>query len=260
MDWGLKLQPLILQQAAEDLHLEVRPNDADVYIRRGLLGCTRDAEVICPDRGPGALETKCVFDLGVWTRDWDGGKKVPKHYEIQLQQQMMVGDGNGSQYVWGVLAVWCCGQMHYFERKPIEDLWYAINDEAHKFFTDVHAKRDGDPFGEPVEMPLMQKVFSVTPAKVIDLKAVPNAYQLAEDVRLWHASREERLLQDKTEKALKAKFAALMKDAEELHFVHGIKVTAKRINRSGYTAKPTSFTQLEAYVPEILPDELVSGS
>jgi hypothetical protein len=111
MSWGKKLQPLIVAQAAEELRLEVRSNAEDVYHRRGLLGCTRDAEIICPDRGRGALETKCVFDYGVWMRDWAGGKMVPRTHEIQLQQQMLVGDAehgevgeHGPQYDWGVIA------------------------------------------------------------------------------------------------------------------------------------------------------------
>jgi hypothetical protein len=59
MAWGLKMQPLVLEQAAADLRFEVIPNGENAYHRCGLLGCTRDAMIICPDRGPGALETKC---------------------------------------------------------------------------------------------------------------------------------------------------------------------------------------------------------
>ena len=104
-------------QAAEDLKLEVRPNADDTYHRRGLLGCTRDATIICPDRGPGALETKCIFDYRTWMADWGGGAFVPKPHEIQLQQQLLVGDGDdgfaaeGSPYDWGVIAAWVAGAM-----------------------------------------------------------------------------------------------------------------------------------------------------
>src|SRR5712671_4055890 len=65
MDWGQRLEPLILAHAAQELRLEVRPNrepdGTQRYVRRGRLGCTRDGTVICPDRGPGAIETKAVF-------------------------------------------------------------------------------------------------------------------------------------------------------------------------------------------------------
>jgi len=46
MKWGKLLQPLIIAQAAEELKLDVIPNADDTYIRRGLLGCTRDATII----------------------------------------------------------------------------------------------------------------------------------------------------------------------------------------------------------------------
>src|ERR1700744_3883770 len=57
LDWGTKMEPLLLEQAAADLHLEV--TKSQIYLRRGLLGCTRDADIYDPQRGPGALETKC---------------------------------------------------------------------------------------------------------------------------------------------------------------------------------------------------------
>ena len=121
MSWGLKLQPLILEQAAEDLSLEIRPNEGDIYERRGLLGCTRDAIVIDPTLGPGALETKVVFDYRDWMSAWDGGRTAPQHYEIQLQEQMLVGDGEtGEPFRWGVIAVWVAGEVHYLRRDPVE--------------------------------------------------------------------------------------------------------------------------------------------
>jgi hypothetical protein len=86
ISWGRKLQPLVIAQAAEELRLKVQPNHAHVYHRRGRLGCTRDATMLCPDRGPGARETKCVFDYPTWMREWDGGRNVPPMHEIQLQQ------------------------------------------------------------------------------------------------------------------------------------------------------------------------------
>jgi hypothetical protein len=71
MDWGQRLQPLLLQAAAEDLRLEIAPHDA--YVRRGVLGATRDATIIDPQKGPGAVETKCCFDYRTWMERWAGG-------------------------------------------------------------------------------------------------------------------------------------------------------------------------------------------
>lgn len=258
MDWGKKLQPLVLEQAAADLRLEVHPNAGDVYVRRDLLGCTRDAMIFCPDRGPGALETKCVFDYGTWMEDWNGGKNPPRHVEIQLQQQMLVGDGDmDSVYEWGVIAAWVCGEIHYFERQPMPDLWGAINVEAKRFFDDASHGREGQPFGEQIESELVNRLFKPTPGKVLDLSAEPGAYRIAEDVRMMAAARAERLIAEKTEKGIKAKIGALMKDADELVLVHGIKVKSKLVNRGAYAVKASSYPQYDAYVPENLPDDLL---
>jgi hypothetical protein len=123
MNWGQKAPAADHRAGAEEMRLEVTAEREDAYMRRGLLGCTRDATIICPDRGPGALETKCVFDYRTWMADWNGGKQPPRHHEIQLQQQMFVGDEGGESYRWGVLAAWVAGEVHYFERAPIADLW-----------------------------------------------------------------------------------------------------------------------------------------
>jgi len=249
MDWGKRMQPLILAQAAEDLHLEVRPNADDAYVRRGLLGCTRDAIVICPDRGPGALECKAVFDYGVWMTTWDGGKTPPKHVEIQTQQQMMVGDDSQS-FTWGVIAVWVCGEMKYFERKPIDDLWVEIIEAAAEFFDDVAARREGDPFGDPVEMPLLNALFPIKAGKVIDLTNEPNAEHLAEEVKMWAWHAAQQRGHQKGADAIKAKMRALIGNAQEARLPHGVVVRAKQQSRKGYTVAPTTFTVLDPFVPE----------
>lgn len=248
MDWGTKMQDLVLQQAAEDLHLEVKPNAA--YVKLGLLGCTRDAEIICPDRGPGALETKCVFDYGVWMRDWDGGKRPPKHYEIQLQQQMLVGAGDdGDRYHWGVLAAWVCGEMHYFERKPIDELWLAINDEALKFFRDVEAKREGEPFGETVELPLIGRLFAPTPGVTVDLTTRDDARDLVSECQLLSYYSGEARSHAKAADKIKAKLKAVMGNAEEGILPEGVKIKAKQTSRKGYEVKPSTYTTIDVFVP-----------
>lgn len=225
MSWGKKLQPLILQQAAEDLRLEVIPNDDDAYHRRGLLGCTRDATIICPDRGPGALETKCVFDYRTYMSAWQGGKIAPAPYEIQLQQQMLVGEAE--PYKWGVIAVWCAGEVHYFNREPIPDLWDKLNEEAAAFFQSVADKQEPDPFGAPIEIEWLTKLLPTERGKVIDLSAdetaavrsycdIAEAYVQAKG----HENAGKNLAEP-----LRAKLLALARDAQEVWLPGAIKVS-----------------------------------
>ncbi len=252
MNWGTRMQPLLLQQAADDLHLKVTPNATDTYRRRGLLGCTRDAEVFCPDRGPGTLECKCVFDYGVWMEAWGGGKSPPRHVEIQTQQQMIVGDISKDRgpFKWGVIAVWVCGDMKYFERQPIPDLWVAINNEAVRFFADVDAKREGDPIGEPIERPLLDTLFAPKPGLTLDLSTRPDAEELTNQVKLMRHHGEVANSSEKEKKRIEAQVRAIIGSAEVAKLLGGVEVRATRVEKKGHTVKPHSYTQIRTFVPE----------
>lgn len=248
MDWGTKLEPLVLAQAAEDLKIEVRPNRGDdgkqVYVRNGLLGCTRDAEIFCPDRGPGACETKCVFDYRIWMQEWDGGNRPPRHHEIQLQQQMKVGDGTTS-YKWGVEVVWVAGEVYYFERKPIPKFWDALDSEAARFFDDVKALAEPEPFGTPREYPLLNECFPIEEAKIMDLREDPAGVDLAEEVRLYDYHRKQRLGHEKGEDAIKIKLRAFAKECGKILLPHGINVQLKQNKTS---------VGIKVYIPADVPE------
>lgn len=243
MTWGKKLQPLILEHVAAELRLEIRPNAEDAYARRGLLGCTRDAMIFCPDRGPGAVETKCVFDYGVWMADWNGGRQPPRHHELQLQQQMFVGDENGS-FTWGVLPAWVCGDIKYFERKPMPDLWRKLEDEAAKFFDDVAAMREPDPFGSAIEVPWLRELFPPEKGKTIDLSAHPDASRLVEIAVAYKNAKEQEAAGARTAEPGRAQLLAVAKDAEEIILPEGVRVS---VRASG----PHNGRRIKVYVPEL---------
>jgi len=239
MEWGKLLQPLIIAKAAEDLHLEVRPNADDTYHRSGMFGCTRDADIICPSRGPGALETKCVFDYRTWMTDWAGGKRVPRHYEIQLQMQMRVGEHE--PFRWGVIAAWVAGEMHYFEREPIPKFWNEASDAARAFFASVEAKQEPEPFGDPVEVPLLKELFPIEKGKQVDFGDDAKA---AEVVRQFEGARQMESGGRRTAEVYRAKLLAMMRDAEEGTFADGIKVRM---------SKSTKQTRINVYIPDEAP-------
>jgi hypothetical protein len=143
-----------------------RPERGDVYHRRGLLGCTRDATIICPDRGPGALETKCVFDYRTWMTDWEGGKRRPA-----ARNPASAADASATArqpIQWGVIAAWVAGEVHYFERKPIVDLWERCT-RPPTLLQDREDMREPDPFGVPIEVEWLTKMLPTTKGKVVDL-------------------------------------------------------------------------------------------
>ena len=245
MNWGKKMQPLIISQVSSDRGLEVVPNP-DTYVRRGLLGCTRDATIIAPGIGPGALEIKCVFDYRIWMTKWDGGKTVPREVEIQLQQQMFVGYGEhfggNEAYAWGLICVWVCADLYYFERKPVPDLWTELERKAIGFFSDVRSKREPDPFGAAVELPLLNKLYPMQPGNVLDLSADPDHVKTSEKVSLYdHLKSEKSGLEANVEK-YRVELLALAKDAEYVKLPCGVSYRVKRVGKAGRT--------IDAYIPE----------
>ncbi len=240
MSWGKKMQPLVIQQTAEDMRFDVIPNDEDTYHRRGLLGCTRDATIICPDRGPGALETKCVFDYRTWMADWDGGKSVPRQHEIQLQQQMLVGDDE--PYNWGVIAAWVAGDVHYFERDPIFDLWDKLNDEALAFFKSIDAQDEPDPFGAPIEIEWLTKLLPTERGKVVDLSGDARSLEWSKIASAYVEAKEQENAGKRIAEPLRAKLLGLAKDAEEVWLPGAIRV------RIGGNEKSK---RLNVYIPEV---------
>lgn len=256
LDWGTKMEPLLLEQAAVDLRLEVKtnrqPDGSQIYLRRGLLGCSRDADIYDPQRGPGALETKCCFDYKILMQEWDGGKTPPRQHEIQLQQQMYVGDGK-KPYEWGTIALWCGGDMTYFHRKPMLDLWKTFEDEARKFFDDVIAGTEPEPFGSPVEIPLLKIIFDKPTGEVlkaVDLLGEVEATKLAQRVADADYQRVVRLSAEKFEKETQAKLLGLIKDADELELPQGIRVKVNRSQRAGYSVKPTTVVTVKSHIPQ----------
>jgi hypothetical protein len=258
MDWGTKLEPLILAQAAEDLKFEVKPNigpdGKQVYLRNGKIGCTRDADIYSPDRGPGVCEVKCVFDYRTWMAEWKGGNKVPRQNEIQVQVQMKVGAGesnlgagDGKPFEWGVFAVWVAGDVYYFERKPIPKLWQALDKEVAAFFRDVQAKKEPEPFGVPVEYPLLNEVYPIEEEKVLDLRTHADGESLADDARMLNYHREQRLGHKRGEDNLAMRFYVYAKTHGKLLLPHGIIVNLKQ-NKGGVGMKvyvPSDITEGE---------------
>lgn len=256
LDWGTKMEPLLLDQAAADLRLEVQtnrqPDGSQVYLRRGLLGCSRDADIYDPQRGPGALETKCCFDFKILMQEWDGGKTPPRQHEIQLQQQMMVGDGV-TPFEWGSIALWCGGDMTYFHRKPMPDLWETFEREAAAFFADVAAGNEPSPFGAPVEVPLLKQLFTAQTGVVIDaaeLLGTFEATRLAQQVVDADYQRVVRLAAEKVEEAVQARLLGLAQEADEIELPQGIRVKIHRTPRAGYTVKPTTVIRVKAHIPQ----------
>lgn len=170
MHWGTVLQTPVLEQAAKDLKLEIIPNETNVYLRRGNIGATRDAVVIAPDRGPGIVEVKCVFDFKQWMEKWDGGQHPPRHAEIQLQAGMYVGDGLDRYFQWGVIVAWCCGgPLTYFHRSSNVGLWTKMEVDAKEFRSSLVTNEEPEVFGTEREAQWLTAMYETEKGSVLNL-------------------------------------------------------------------------------------------
>jgi predicted phage-related endonuclease len=249
MAWGKKLRPLVIAQAAEELRLKVRPNHGHAYARRGRLGCTRDATIFCPDRGPGALKTTCVFDYATWMREWDGGRNVPPMHEIQLQQQMKVGDGSGC-YQWGLIAVWVAGDLYYFEREPFDEFQLLLDREVEAFFAAVASRSEPDPSGSPMEIPWLTRLFPTVRAKRLDLSQDPSGNKIADKVLRYKTLSAQESGARLAKETLRAELLALAKDSEEVALPNGIKFKVATRTLAEQTRKRSVSKTLTVSVPE----------
>lgn len=216
MTWGKRMQPLILDVVKEDKRLDVTPNPEDTYIRRGIVGCTRDADIVDPTRGPGALEVKCVFDYAVYGQKWEMGERVPPEYELQLQAQMGVGDGE-KPYEWGLFAVWKCGEMEYFERTFNPEIWERIQGDVAAFLDDVKAGKAPNPIGTPAEWEWIRAAYPELERKTVqtdDIAVTEMARQYE-----YYASQES--FAKKMRAAMKTKLWAIGDGADMLEFPFG---------------------------------------
>lgn len=252
MDWGLELQPLILKSTGRDLAIEIDANTGDRYVRRGMFGYTADGWSNKPDVGRGVIECKCVFNFQSWVsksdEGWDGGRKMPKHVEVQTQVQMMCGDGK-EPFKWGVVAVWHNAEVEYFNLTPNPEAWEAFERIGAAFLDDVMKNDPGQPFGDPSEMALIQKMFEPKPGKVLDLRDDPRGTAIAHQVTQFEYHKREKRMHSKGETACKNSLAALIADNEMMLLPFEITVRSRRVARKGYPVDPTEYNVLTATVP-----------
>lgn len=153
---GKLLQHYILARTAEDHRLEIVPNLADEYERRGRLGATIDGHMIAPDVGEIVVESKNIDGLQFkyhWTES-----AAPIHYEIQLQQQLFV---RGQAH--GLLAVHVGGnEMKYYRRERNETVIAQLVEEADAFFRSLDENRPPDLLGSELELPGLLHLYPET--------------------------------------------------------------------------------------------------
>jgi hypothetical protein len=262
MSWGLKLQPLVLEQAQADLKLDINANFSQRYVtaKNAPMGYTADAVVWCPDRGPGAVEVKCVFDYSVWMNTWDGGKTPPRYHELQLQHQLTVGDGNNS-YAWGVIAVWVCGEMKYYERARDDAVSIDLTERCVEMMQAVAHQREPEAFGSSAELPILAKLFPIVKGQQLDLRSDPAGAKWAQLAANLKSYKDQENFFGKAAKDAREHLLVMARDNETV-LLPGATLKLRTVDVKEHMRKASRYTNLmvELTDEEQKPQELPDGS
>lgn len=231
MYWGKKLQPAILSAVADQLRMDVLPNDGDDYLRHPdlLVGCTPDGLVMDPQRGLGWIETKAV-DWMVFKDQWTP-TSPPPHIVLQHQVQLMIphpwpDDRQGPRDIirdpgdvfpsWGIVAALVGGnELHLYEFTPDEKLHEKIAYEAGLFMGQVKGRNEPPVTGDPVELPGIAAVWpQVIEDKWLDLRGEENDEETGLLIAEYLYAAGEKSAMGKWADKNKARLLALAQDCQ----------------------------------------------
>lgn len=215
MTWGKLLEPVILFSAAQELRIEMTTNEQAEYVRGPLardkpliLGCTVDAYFEDPEFGKTVIEAKNV-DWLQWKEKWSE-TAAPPHIELQVQAQMAV---LGATF--GYIACLVGGnELRLYRRKIDQDTIALIRVEADTFLVDADRDKAPEPFGEPIEIPYINKLWpAVEPAKVYEYAPEREA-EIAETINRFRHAKDQESFYKKMKEGSRAKLLGWTEDAE----------------------------------------------
>jgi putative phage-type endonuclease len=154
MEWGLKLEPIILAEYGIRTRLKVEHNSTQKIScnpDHDWLICTLDGIAYHPEKGPGVVQCKNVdrFSQSEW------GDLVPREYFIQLYHEIAV-----TGFSWGALAVLIGGcEFRYFDFDRDEDLISLIIQKERSFwFNNVSENIPPNPTGASLDV--LSRIYS----------------------------------------------------------------------------------------------------
>lgn len=251
MNWGTRLEPVIIKAAAEELRCDILPHDQSTYLRApdAPVGCTPDGYVLDPQRGPGFIECKNV-DWFRWKDTWDD-KAAPHHIELQLQTQLMVPHPEYGKLTWGCIACLVGGNdLLLYDRQPLPEVHAGIKEQAEIFLADVEARREPEVLGVSIELPSLKAVYAVRDkVKVL----TEQDFDLAEGVRIarmidaYELAKDRESFSKKEAAELQAKLLAAAGDAAGL-ILYGrfLNISTSQIAGRTQTVKPYTMTRVTA--------------
>lgn len=238
MSWGNRLEPAIIKAVADELRLDVVPNRRYDVAPNLPLGCTRDADLIDPSLGYGAVEVKNV-DALIYRQQWDE-EHAPPHIEIQHQAQMMVPHPTHGMPKWGVIAALVGGnELKILRRTHEREMQKDIGTEAIKFIQSLSGQPP-DPLGTERELRGLKWLYPArAPEKIIS----NHEADFVTAVENYESYRTQRLELEKLEKALRVQILNVAQDAQIVN-AGPFLIQLKEQTRPQVTTEATTFTRM----------------
>jgi len=214
VQWGVKLEPLILQATADRMKWDIEPNEGTKFVAHPdpklRSGSTVDGWIVKHERGRGVCEAKNV-DLMRWLQTWTE-EAAPEHIELQLQKQLF--DTGCS---WGVIACLVGGNdLKIYEREAMPEVQEAFKRELIEFWRLVESGEEPDPLGIEKEVPTILDLYpTADPEETLELFGEENrgTMEIISNMEYWGKKAKEA---SKIVDECRAKILAMGKNAGKI--------------------------------------------
>jgi len=242
MEWGLSLEGPVLARWERETKrkLVTIPKPASVWAKdildsegKPFILATPDGIAEWPDGELGMVEVKTTGGYGF--KPWESGE-APVHYEIQLQQQLLV---SGLRH--GSFALLVDGRKFFYLDRERDDAF--IGDAlipALRAFRERIIRRDPPPpTGKEGERQAVSALWPNQTERAIELGS--DVGQIDDELEDLKAKAKE--LESEIEKR-KSQIMLVLGDSEAGILPSGVRYTFKKGNRAGYTVEPKEFREL----------------
>lgn len=241
MERGLELEPLAVRRLAK-LNPTWKVEQPAAYYRDPAvrLGCTPDCFAHSPDKdGFGSIQIKSV-EPGKFRKDWrtpEGDVEPPLWITVQ---SIIEAHLTGASWAAVAALVISYGiDLHVVEVPLHAGIIGRIKSETANFWRMLESGERPDPDWKR-DGRLIEALYDPT-GEVIDLSAVNYLPELADEKERLSAQNRVNELRLKE---IKAEFLARLGDASAARIADGRLITANRVNRAGYTVKPSSYVNV----------------
>ena len=162
MEWGTKLEPLILEAFTDRTGIAAKANSKTLYLHDDFdfISCTPDGMTEDDNCG---IEIKTASGFGV--SKWDFG--VPEHYYCQVQHQMLVMNQWQMVYVPVLLNG---SELRVYEIQRDEPFIEWLKDSLVEFWAMIEAHIAPDVDGSEATGKALAKAYSPIPDKEVDIQ------------------------------------------------------------------------------------------